>query len=329
MMILAEKIMLLRKKCGWSQEELAEQLGISRQSVSKWESGASIPDLDKIVKMSGLFGVSTDYLLKDELEEVTFSETDTTEELVRSISVEEANAFMDASRSYGKWLAPAVSACILSPTMVILLAGWAEYGKMGLTDDMAGGIGAAILLVIIAIAAGIMIVKGISYEKYEYLEKEDITLQYGVQGIVQKKKEAYEATYRSSIAIGVMLCILGVVPMMIAAALGAGELVLVYCTDILLLMVALGVYLFVRSNTVYDSFNMLLQQDSYTLEKKAFKRKIKAFPGAYWCVVTAIFLTVGFYTEDWGPCGLIWPVAAVLFAAIICILKSVLMKKAA
>lgn len=64
-MILADKIAELRKKNGWSQEELAGQLGVSRQSVSKWESAASIPDLDKILKLSELFGVSTDYLLKD------------------------------------------------------------------------------------------------------------------------------------------------------------------------------------------------------------------------------------------------------------------------
>ena len=68
-MILSEKIIMLRKKYGWSQEELAERLDISRQSVSKWESGASIPDLERIVSMSQLFGVTTDYLLKDEMEE--------------------------------------------------------------------------------------------------------------------------------------------------------------------------------------------------------------------------------------------------------------------
>ena len=62
MMSLAEKIITLRKQNGWSQEELAEHLEISRQAVSKWELGASIPDIDKIVKMSELFGVTTDYL---------------------------------------------------------------------------------------------------------------------------------------------------------------------------------------------------------------------------------------------------------------------------
>ncbi len=66
-MILAEKIMQLRKKNGWSQEELAEQMKVSRQSVSKWESGSSIPDLNKILLLAQIFDVSTDYLLKDEL----------------------------------------------------------------------------------------------------------------------------------------------------------------------------------------------------------------------------------------------------------------------
>ena len=63
-MNLSEKIMDLRKRSGWSQEELAEQLGISRQSVSKWETGESVPDLERIIRMSELWNVSTDYLLK-------------------------------------------------------------------------------------------------------------------------------------------------------------------------------------------------------------------------------------------------------------------------
>ena len=68
-MILADKINALRKKAGWSQEELAEQLSVTRQSVSKWEGAQSVPDMDKVVQMSRLFGVTTDFLLKDELSE--------------------------------------------------------------------------------------------------------------------------------------------------------------------------------------------------------------------------------------------------------------------
>ena len=65
-MNLSEKIMLLRKKQGWSQEELANHLNISRQSISKWESGQSQPDIDKIILLSQLFQVTTDYLLLDQ-----------------------------------------------------------------------------------------------------------------------------------------------------------------------------------------------------------------------------------------------------------------------
>lgn len=65
-MNISEKILKLRKEKGLSQEAFAEILGVSRQSVSKWESNGALPDIDKIIAMSKLFGVSTDYLLKDE-----------------------------------------------------------------------------------------------------------------------------------------------------------------------------------------------------------------------------------------------------------------------
>ena len=74
-MKLEEKIMTLRKKQGWSQEELAFRLDVSRQAVSKWEMGSSIPDLDKIIKMSEVFNVTTDYLLKEDVAEETQEET--------------------------------------------------------------------------------------------------------------------------------------------------------------------------------------------------------------------------------------------------------------
>lgn len=63
-MKLAEKIQDLRKKNGLSQEQLADNLGVSRQAISKWESEQSTPDIDKIVLLSETFHVSTDYLLK-------------------------------------------------------------------------------------------------------------------------------------------------------------------------------------------------------------------------------------------------------------------------
>jgi transcriptional regulator with XRE-family HTH domain len=64
-MTVGDKILNLRKARGWSQEELAEQVGVTRQAVSRWESNAAKPDTDKIVDICDLFGVSADYLLRD------------------------------------------------------------------------------------------------------------------------------------------------------------------------------------------------------------------------------------------------------------------------
>ena len=63
-MTIADRIQSLRKAQGMSQEELADRVGVSRQAVSKWESEQATPDLDKVVIMSDIFEVTTDYLLK-------------------------------------------------------------------------------------------------------------------------------------------------------------------------------------------------------------------------------------------------------------------------
>ena len=67
-MNVSEKIRTLRKSKGMSQEELAGQVNISRQAVSRWENGTALPDADNIVQLSKLFGVTTDYLLMDSYE---------------------------------------------------------------------------------------------------------------------------------------------------------------------------------------------------------------------------------------------------------------------
>lgn len=71
-MKLGEKIALCRKKAGLSQEELASRLALSRQAVSRWETGAAAPDIEKVAELSRLFHVTTDYLLLEEEPEPSF-----------------------------------------------------------------------------------------------------------------------------------------------------------------------------------------------------------------------------------------------------------------
>ena len=65
-MKLSDKITKLRKANGWSQEELAEQLNVSRQAISRWENGTALPDANNILQLSKLFNVTTDYLLNED-----------------------------------------------------------------------------------------------------------------------------------------------------------------------------------------------------------------------------------------------------------------------
>ncbi len=332
-MTLAEKITLLRKQKGWSQEELADRMDISRQSVSKWESGQSVPDLDKIIKISNIFAVSTDYLLKEDTEEDSDfaggdegGNADISEEPARSVSMEEATAFMDKTAETAKRMALAIASYVISPICLIVLGGMSEYKVVSVTENMAGGLGTAVLLVMVAIATTVVILNGMQLSQYEYLEKEMISIGYGVREAVEKRKEAFETTFRKSIATGVALCIVGVIPMLLAAAADAEDMVYVYCVGILLFLIACGVYFFVWSGMIHGSYEKLLQEGDYTEENKKFNQKISFFSGAYWCIIVAIYLGVNFYFDQrvWHKSWIIWPVAGVFYAALENIIKGVL-----
>lgn len=328
-MILSEKICVLRKRRGWSQEELAEKLSVSRQSVSKWESGASIPDIDRIILLSRLFEVSTDYLLKDELETEggAASEREYEEEpRMKCVSVEEADRYLGLVKKFAVPNAAAVTLCVLSPIPLIFMSGLCEFAGIGLNEDMAGGLGVAVLLLLVAVGAGILVFCGMQMERYEYLENESILLQYGVAGVARKKREEFAGSYRICVTIGVALCILGVVPLMIAAAFSAENMVYIYCVCVLLALVSAAVFLFVWSVSIQESFDKLLQEGDYTIEKKQVRKKLSFFPAVYWCLVVAVFLAVGLW-DNWRIAGFIWPVAALLFVVVLGILKSVVKAK--
>lgn len=99
-MTIADRIQSLRKQKGMSQEELADKIGVSRQAVSKWESEQSTPDLDKVVIMSELFEVTTDYLLKG-IEPVAVNDHKTMADVVDEKILNEKNG--RRAKSILKW----------------------------------------------------------------------------------------------------------------------------------------------------------------------------------------------------------------------------------
>lgn len=317
-MILADKIMTLRKKNGWSQEELASQLGVSRQSVSKWESAGSIPDLDKILQMSRIFGVSVDYLLKDELETEEYTSEDYPDsgEPIRRVSMDEAYGYMEATDKASRQIGFGVTLCILSPIPLLLFGLLSDTGTWAVSEDTAGALGIVLLLLLIAPAVALFIINGMALSRYEYLTQEVFDTEYGVDGMVGERKRLHNPIFVRNITVGVILCILSVIPMIFFAAMEASDLICGLCLCLLLAVVSLAVYLFVRAGLVYGCFDVLLQNGDHTRKRKQLNKKNSAISSVYWCVVTAGYLAYSFITGNWHISWVVWPVAGVLFGAV-------------
>lgn len=319
-MILADKIIELRKKNGWSQEELAENLGVSRQAVSKWEGASSIPDLERIIAMSRLFGVSTDYLLKDEMEAESPQGVPVEEPAVnvRRVTMEEAHDYLRLVRENAKPVALAVSACVLSPIPLLLLATLGEMNR--LNHSVAVLMGVVLLLVMVACAVAVFIRFGMKAEPFEYLEREAIETAYGVSGMVKEQQRIHRSDFTRNIMIGVVLCVLSPVPLLCLSLMTEIEIFLVAGVCVLLGVVAVAVYLFVRGGMVEGSFQRLLEEGDYTRARK----KVSNSPWAavYWCAATAIYLGWSFYSGDWQRTWLVWPVAGVLYGGVAALIKA-------
>ena len=333
-MILADKIIELRKKNGWSQEDLAEKLNVSRQSISKWEGAQSVPDMNKIIKMSELFGVSTDFILKDEMEmerteeETVLAAAEVKDDVceLRRVSMEEATSFLNMRERISRLISIGVMMCILSPIALILLGGMSEYGKIAMAESMAAGAGLVFIFLLVGPAVAMFIKSGMDSDKYEYIEEELLDTEYGVDGMVRTKKERYMGAYTRMMIVGIVLCVVSALPIFIAmmmigepAADSQLAICYVYAVCALLLMVALGVFMIVRASIIKDGYDMLLEEGDYTRKQKVENKKNGTIITAYWIIVTAIYLGYSFITNDWQRSWIVWPIAGVLYGLVIII----------
>jgi len=324
-MILADKIITLRKKNGWSQEELAEKLKVSRQAVSKWEGAQTVPDLERILQMSQLFGVTTDYLLKDELEQEEFS-TGEEEQALRRVSMAEANAFMDWQVTAGWRTAIATFLCILAAVPLILLGGASEFGWLPLTENQAGGIGMLILLLLVAVAVSIFIHTSLQNRPYEFLSRENFDTEYGVTGMVKERQKEFSGTYARRLLLGVGLCVLSPCWLFLAAMKDSESLALV-AVDCLLLTVGVGILFLIPAVVQKVSMEKLLKTGDYSPAEKRFSKTMGAISSIYWMTVTAVFLAVSFVTEAWDRTWIIWAVSGVVYVVVAAVSRLILDRK--
>lgn len=311
-MILADKIIRLRKRFGMSQEELAERMSVSRQAVSKWESGGAIPDLDKILKLGELFGVTTDYLLKDEIEGEEFTEGEDTPS-VKRVSLDKANAYLEERRRASWKIALATFLCIISPIPLIILGAASELESFNVSEKTVGIIGLSALFLFVLCAVPIFIYCGFKNERFAYLDKiSTFELEYGVRGIVTERKNRFRDTYVRHNIIAACMCIFSPVPLILSGFADNGFLSAVML-GVTMLIAGAGVFIFILFGVRNGSMQRLLEEGEFSKDEKQKSGVREAVVFAYWGILTAGYLAWSFLSGDWHLTWLVFAVGGVLF----------------
>lgn len=324
-MILADKIVTLRKRAGWSQEELAAQLGVSRQSVSKWEGAQSVPDMQKVVQMSRLFGVTTDYLLKEELGEPELAPAEPDAPL-RCVTMEQAADYLSLRRAAAPKLAAATLLCVLSPVALLLLAALSDRPGAALSENAAAGIGLCVLLVLVAAAVAVFITCAAQVKAYAFLETEPFETAYGVTGMVRERRAAAAPEHTRGKVAGTVLCILSAVPLFIAVCLNGPDLLYVGAVCLLLVLAGVGSALFVYGGVYQAAMDRLLEEGDYVRPRKRQNGVVGAISSIYWLTVTAAYLLWTFgpwWDAQPQDTWILWAVAGVLYGAVMALVRGI------
>ena len=190
-MTLGQKLKALLKDNSMTQEDLAERLGVSRQAVGKWVNDKGIPEVGKLVQISNLFGVSTDYLLKEDCEERNVSREKSVSDDGYYISREMLDGYLSYSRQNVKQITGGISLFMLSNVF-----GCFDYYNMIMS-----------FLYWITMMAGVIIIIWYFFQtkQYQAVKNERLAFDDKVFGEFKKQRESRRKKYTVMIIVGVVV----------------------------------------------------------------------------------------------------------------------------
>lgn len=286
-MSLAENLQYLRAREGVTQEQLAERLDVSRQSVSKWESSASFPEMDTLIKLCEMFHTDMDTLLRGSVEQ----------------SLSEDTAGYDRFMTlYARKIAGGVSAIIAGAALAALLS------ARGASDM----VGAAVLLLVVAVAVVVFIASGM--EEGHFRKKHPTLPDF----YTEQQKEQFHRRYIWYIAGSVGAILLGLVLLVLVfTVLPEKEPYESYMGALFLLIVACAVYFLIYGGMLEDKYNIpkYNRENNPTPEDKECRRRAVTACALIMILATAVFLTLGLGWDRWESAAIIYPVGGVLCGA--------------
>lgn len=282
-MSLAENLQFLRAREGVTQEQLAERLDVSRQSVSKWESGASFPEIETLLKLCDMFHTDMDTLLRGSVEQ----------------SLSEDTAGYDRfMTNYARKVAGAVSAIVAGTAVMMLL-----HLRIG---DM---LSAAVFMLIVAISAVVLVASG--------MEEDNFRKQYPVipDFYTEKQKAGFRRRYIWYVAGGVGAILSGLVLMILVfTVVPEREPYESMAGALFMLIVACAAFFLVYGGMLEDKYNIpkYNRENAPTPEDKERRRRARTACALIMILATAVFLTIGLGWDRWESAAVIYPVGGVL-----------------
>ena len=292
-MTFSKNLQYIRTHAGISQEQLAEQLGVSRQSVSKWESGISFPEMDTILKICDLYDTDLDTLLRGSVE--TSNMTDTVG----------YNDFMDR---YTRRVTFAVGAIILGVSLMILLIGLGFHEILSV----------ALLLLIITISTVVLVAAGI---EEDHFRKCHPTIP---DFYTDEEKENFHHRLIWYISGGVGAILFGVVLLILCSDfLPQTDFCDSLVSSVFLLIVDGAVMSFIYAGMQDEKYKLRKynRNNNPTPEAKKRLNLIGAGCGAIMLLATAVYVALGFARNAWGTAWWVFPVGGILCGALSVILN--------
>ncbi len=318
-MIFADKLISLRKKYGISQEEFADKLNVTRQSVSKWEGAQSLPDLQKMIQISQMFGVSTDVLLKDELslDDGAFAQSQV---VFKKITAEQVTEILQHTKRRSVLFGIATALCFLAFAMV-----WLFMSLSSVIDEYVSNLASilAVVSLFVLLVASVSIFACASHRnrKYKYLNNAVLKMSAEVDEIVDDAQDNYQVWYIVKKIIGLALCILSLLPILLSEVYNSSDNNAIYwAVCICLFMLAVGSAILVSNTIRWNVFTLLLQQRQFARDISKTNALIGKISIVYWPIVLLAYILVGVLTLACGVCGVILLVAVVVYILIVSII---------
>ncbi len=288
-----QKLKKIRKENGMSQEELADQLSVSRQAVSKWENGQGFPETEKLMQISSLFNVSLDYLLKEER-----SETAAEEESGYYASREMVEGFLLSKRQGALRIGIGVAVIISS---------------LIFTSISDGSFGDVLFLLGVAVGVGILVAQGFRPKRYEELETQPLVFDSAFLKEFRNANAVRRKRYGLLIVFGIAVIIASFAAKVLVDSLPVASAA--WAEAFLPPVWAFSVFLFIYAGSALNAEGIIADNASHLKEVEDDKRN-----GWIWAAVMPLtamaYLAIGFLWDAWHPGWLVFPVAVMICVGI-------------